>query len=287
MTSSFWSNTIWYILLLVLTVIQIVAILRIEKNVKYVMALFFVISGMSFTFEATVLFFKAYDYYPLIMPKNPIYDSLAGNMISQFSVAATALLIAVLNLKYYWYFVFSMIYGIIEELFLKYGLYKHYYWYKTWMTMLGLLILFGLTKHIYKNKHMFRKPILRYFFMLQGLFALHMHTAWWIQLVSGLLTLNTKILPYAMSSLVLISIGNLFLLANTCMFIYYSELKWYWKSMIVLILYCILYVAYKSALIYVNIKGWFLIFASIDIGVMFLSIFILDKLFPPSQCDQV
>lgn len=40
----------------------------------------------------------------------------------------------------------------------------------------------------------------------------------------------------------------------------------------------ILYLAYKSALIYINIKGWFLIFASIDIGGMFLCIFILDKL---------
>ncbi|MFZ5969201.1 MAG: hypothetical protein ACOYVK_18755 [Bacillota bacterium] len=286
-TSSFWSNTIWYILLGVLTVIQMVVILRIDKNVKYIMVLFFVISGMTFTFEATILFFNAYDYYPLIMPKTPIYDTMAGNLFSQFSVTSTALLIAVLNLKYYWFFVFSIIYGIIEELFIKFGLYKHHHWYKTWMTMLGLLILFGVTKYVYKNKYMFKKPILRYFFMLHGLFTLHMPTAWWIQMLSGILTLNTKILPYPMSSFVLICVSNLFLISISCMFIYYSKLKWYWKSMIVLILYCVLYVAYKFALIYVNIKGWFLIFASIDIGGMFLYIFILDKLFPPIKCDHV
>ena len=120
-TSSFWSNTIWYILLGLVTVFEMVAVLRIEKNIKYVMVLFFVISGMTFSFEATILFFRAYDYYPLIMPKAPIYDSMAGNLFSQFCVVATALLIAVLNLKYYWFFVFSVIYGIIEELFLKYG----------------------------------------------------------------------------------------------------------------------------------------------------------------------
>jgi|GEM_PF-6589702 len=153
--------------------------------------------------------------------------------------------------------------------------------------MLGLLILFGLTKYIYKNKHMLWNPVLRYVFMFFGLFTLHMHTAWWIQLVSGLLTLNTKILPYAMSSLVLISIGNLFLISITCMFVYYSKLKWYLKSMIVLILYCVIYLAYKLAIISFNIEGWFLIFASIDIGGMFLSIFILDRLFPPIKCDHV
>jgi hypothetical protein len=287
MPSSFWSNTIWYILLGVLTVIQMVAALRIEKNVKYVMVLLFVLSGLTFTFEATILFFRAYDYYPLIMPKTPIYDTMAGNLFSQFSVVSTALLIAVLDLKYYWFFVFSLIYGIIEELFLKHGLYKHYYWYKTWMTMLGLLLLFGVTKHIYKNKYLFRMPILRYLFMLYGLFTLHMPTAWWIQMMTGMIYLNITILPDAMSSFVLICIGNLFLLANTCMFVYYSELKWYWKSMIVLILYCILYFAHKLALIYMNIEGWFSMFASIDIGGMFLCIFILDKLFPSSQCDQV
>ncbi len=287
MPSSFWSNTIWYILLGVLTVIQMVAVLRMEKDVKYVMTLLFVISGITFTFEATVLFFKAYDYFPLIMPKFPIYDSMAGNLFSQFSVVSTALLIAVLNLKYYWFFVFSMIYGIIEELFLKYGLYKHYDWYKTWMTMLGLLILFGFTKRIYQNKYLFRLPILRYFFMFHGLFTLHMPTAWWIQMLSGIITLNIKILPYAMSSFVLICIGNLFLIANTSMFIYYSALKWCWKSLIILILYCILYFAHKLDLIYIHKAGWFLIFASIDIWGMFLCIFILDKLFPPVQCDEV
>lgn len=252
-------------------------VLRKDTRVKYVIVLFIVISGMTYTFEATILFFKAYDYYPLIIPKHPLYDTIAGNLFSQFSVTATALLIAVLNLKYYWCFVFSMIYGIIEELFLKFGLYKHY-WYMTWMTMLGLQLLFWLTRYLYKNRYLFRKPILGYPFMFFGFFTLHMPTAWWIQILSGIITVNMKILPYPISSFVFISVGNLLLLSITCMFVYYSKLKWYWKSMIILILYYILYIVYKSGLIYINVKGWFLIFASIDIGGMFLCLFILDKL---------
>ncbi|WP_143187659.1 hypothetical protein [Desulfosporosinus lacus] len=48
-------------------------------------------------------------YYPMIIknPPMPIDDMLMGNLFSQTSVSATALLVAVLNLKYYWYIIFA------------------------------------------------------------------------------------------------------------------------------------------------------------------------------------
>ncbi|MDP4128312.1 MAG: hypothetical protein Q8912_15445, partial [Bacillota bacterium] len=112
MTTAFWTNTIWYILLGILCIIQIIALLKKANNRKHVTALYLIIAGITFSFEATVyLFLKAYDYYPMIFPQSPLNDGLAGNLFSQFSVTASALLISVLNLKYYWFLIFSLIYG--------------------------------------------------------------------------------------------------------------------------------------------------------------------------------
>lgn len=102
MNPTFWSNTIWYILLGISTIIELVLIFIKAKNRKLVLAQYFTISGMTFCFEMAIyLYFKAYAYFPMLIPQSPPDDSIAGNLFSQFSVAATALLIAVYNLKYY------------------------------------------------------------------------------------------------------------------------------------------------------------------------------------------
>jgi hypothetical protein len=280
MTTTFLSNTIWYILLGISTLIEMILILKKAKNKKRVIALFLIIAGMTFSFEAvTYCFLRAYDYYPMIIPQSPIDDGLAGNLFSQFSITTTALLIAVLNLKYHWFFVFAVIYGIIEELFLGLGIYSHN-WYETWMTMLGLIPLFAVVKRLYKKYSIYTNSnIKRYFFMAFALFTLYMPTIFWIPVLTGIITPNTKILPDAMNSYVLICFLNLFVLSITCMIVYFSKLKWLLKSMIILALYFVIYFAYKINLIYVK-EGWFLIFSSIDIWGMYLCIFIIDKLMP-------
>ncbi len=278
MQSSFWSNTIWFLLLGASSVIEIIFILKKARNPKHEIALFLSVSGIAFSFEAAIFcFLKAYYYYPMIFLGSPIEDGLAGNLFSQFSVVTTAILIAVLNLKYYWYFIFSMVYGIIEELFLRLGIYSHN-WYRTWMTMLGLILLFWVVKKIYNNRTIYNGNSKRYFFMLFGLYTLHMPFIYWPFILSKIVVLNVKILPDAMNSYALISLINLFLLSITCMVLYFSKLKWWWKSIIILALYSTIYLADKFNVIYIK-EGWFLIFATIDIFGMFLCIYILDKLF--------
>lgn len=275
-TSFFWSNTIWFILLGASTVVEIIIVIRKAENIKYLIALFLIVSGMTFTFEVIIFgFLRAYDYYPMIIPQSSIDDGLVGNLFSQFSVTATAFLITVLNLKYYWYIIFSVTYGVIEESFIKLGIYSHH-WYKTWMTMVGVVLLFGVVKGIYRNRLIF-KGNLYYISMFFGLYTLHMPTAWWIPILSGMITVNLKILPNAFNSYALMSILNFSILSIICMYVYFSKIKRYWKLAVTLALYIILYFTYRSSLIYVK-EGFFLIFASIDIWGMFLCVFTLDKL---------
>lgn len=282
MTSEFWNYTIWYIFLGVFCLIQMLFMLLKAKNRKHALALYIIISGMTFTFEVTIFcFLKAYYYYPMILPHSSIDDGLAGNLFSQFTVTATALLIAVLNLKFNWFLIFSLIYGLIEELFKALGIYSQY-WYKTWMTMLGLLLLFWITKKFYALNFSKIKPIWRYILLLFGLYTMHMPTIFWTLIISGIIALNTNILPDAMNSYALISLVNLSLLSFTCTFIYFSNIRWIWKSIIVSALYSILYFACRFDLIYVR-DDLFLIFATIDIFGMLLCVFILDKLMVGDQ----
>jgi len=155
--TAFWSHTIWFILLGITTMIELIIILLNVKKRPTVLALYLTISGMTFFFEMIILsLLRAYTYYPMLIPDSPPDDSIAGNLFSQFSVSASALLLAVFHLKYYWYIVFALIYGSIEELFLALGLYKQN-WYHTWMTVLFLLFFFlgseaGLSPMFYSTE---------------------------------------------------------------------------------------------------------------------------------------
>jgi hypothetical protein len=148
----FWTNTIWYILLGVLTVFELIVIMRRVENRKLTLAFYLTLIGIVLHFETTIfIFFKAYSYYPMILknPPMPIDDMLMGNLFSQTSVAATALLTATLNLKNYWYVIFALMYGVTEELFLALGIYSHN-WYQTWMTVVCLIIYFWIAKKMYQ-----------------------------------------------------------------------------------------------------------------------------------------
>lgn len=96
METAFWSHTIWFILLGLTTIIELTAIFLKVKNRGKIIALYLTISGLTFCFEMVILsVLKAYEYYPKLIPHSPADDSIAGNLFSQFSVSATALLIAV------------------------------------------------------------------------------------------------------------------------------------------------------------------------------------------------
>jgi hypothetical protein len=140
MDSAFWNYTIWYVLLGVLTLVELAYVLVKAKRRRLAVAFYLTILGIVLSYETVILIFmRAYVYYPMILKDPPMaFDAiLAGNLFSQFSVSATALLVTILNLDYRWYLAFGVIYGAIEEAFLALGVYSQN-WYQTWMTVIGL-----------------------------------------------------------------------------------------------------------------------------------------------------
>lgn len=278
MGTDFWSHTIWFILLGITTIIELVIIFFNVKQRRPVFALYLTVSGMTFLFEMMILsVLKAYTYYPKLVPNSPPDDSIAGNLFSQFSVSATALLLASLKLKHYWYLVFALLYGLIEELFKALGVYEQN-WYRTWMTVVFLTFFFWIVKHAYRICFTRLKGVLWYLAIFLGLLTLHQNTLVWVLRITGIQKFSEHLLPDKQHSLILLSSLYMLILGSLIILIYFAGIKWKWKIAVIVFLYMLHYFAMKLELI--NYKeGWFWVSTSISIWGMYFYTYILDKLY--------
>jgi hypothetical protein len=148
---SFWTNTIWYVLLGLVTLVEVVLTIRRAEDRRQAVAFYITLLGMTLWLETGLLIFsKAYVYYPAIVtdPAHWYDDVLAGNLFSQTSIAASMLFVSVLRLKLRWYIILAFLYGAMEELFLALGIFEHY-WYQTWITVALLPFAFLLARKMY------------------------------------------------------------------------------------------------------------------------------------------
>lgn len=278
MSTSFWSNTIWFLLLGLTTVLELVIVFKKADNRKFALAAYLTVSGMVFSIEMAVYsFFKAYNYYPMIFPNSPPDDSIAGNVFSQLSIAATALLIVVLNLKNYWIVIFAVAYGAIEMLFLELGIYRQN-WYRTWMTVVGFMPIFWIVKRMYRKSLAGISRLLYYLYVYLGLLGLYEHLVIWSQRLAGIRVQSETILPEKEQSLVVLSAGCFTVHAVTIMALYFSKLKWRWKLPVIAALYAADYLAAEYKLFFYK-EGWFLVSVSFMIWSMYLFVFIVDRLY--------
>ncbi len=278
----FWTNTIWFILLGVTTIIEVAYFLIKSKNRTLTVAFYLAVSGMVFLIEMGLFgFFRAYDYYPKIFHQiSQLDDNLAGNVFSQFSLAASALLICVLNLKYYWYLIIALLYGAIEQLFLYLGIYTQH-WYHTWMTVAGLILLFIIVKLAY-NKVFTGRPrrIFKYILMYFTVFAPHTDLiSWPFRLVGGVPTFNERILTNPVISGELLFGISFNVLTNTILIAYFLRFKWWGHSMVILALYLFYYMAYRFNYIIYKDIGLSMLFATLEIFGMYLWVFVFDRLY--------
>lgn len=201
----FWTNTIWFILLGITTILEITYMMIKAEKRRLLFALYLTISGMTYALEVTIFgFFKSYDYYPMIFHHiSRLDDGLAGNIFSQFSVSATALLISTLNLKYYWYLILALVYGGIEELFLYLGIYTHNR-YQTWMTVAGLILLFRIVKIIYNKTFKGPGRLFKYVIIYFTVYVPHVIIITWPFKLLGYPAFNDTILPDLVTSIMLI-----------------------------------------------------------------------------------
>ncbi|WP_019154210.1 hypothetical protein [Robertmurraya massiliosenegalensis] len=278
MGTAFWSHTIWFILLGITTIIELIVIFLKVKQRKPIFALYLTVSGMTFFFEMIILsVLKAYTYFPKIILNSPPDDSIVGNLFSQFSVSATALLLATLKLRYYWYIVFAVLYGLIEELFKALGIYKQN-WYQTWMTVVFLMFFFWVTKQAYRICFTRLKGFLSYLYIFLGLLTLHQNTIVWVLRLSGIQKFSDHLLADKVHSLILLSSMYMLLLGTIIMIIYYAGIRWKWKIAVIVFLYMAHFLAMKLDLMSFK-EGWFWISSSISIWSMYLYTYMLDTLY--------
>lgn len=287
MPSSFWSNTIWYVLLAVTSVVTMVFAVRKSRNRKYTIAFTLAILGFTYLLESVLaISLHSYTYYPGIVD-DLFQDAVLGNMFSQISISCTTILILEYNLSYKWYFLISFIYYLIENLFVKLGIYMHF-WYRSIYTFIGLILLFWFVKTCYNKLIASSEYITHYIPLLLGAFA-----------VSG----NTIILPFKLLGMQIFKAGfyenlsknhttaniiYIFFLINILINLHRWKLHWAYKGVAFAILFFAQHILYKTGIIYFT-DGWFFIITLADLFGFYFWVVILDRLLsqkPDVPCNR-
>ena len=276
MPSSFWSNTIWYVLLAITSIISLVFVVIKSRNRKFTIAFTLAILGFTYLLESILaVSFNSYTYYPKIVDDS-FQDAVLGNMFSQVSISCTTALIIVYNLSYRWYFLIAFIYYLIENLFVNLGIYRHF-WYRSIYTFVGLVLLFWFVKMCYNKLIASSEYITHYIPLFLGAFAL-----------AG----NTIILPFKLLEMQIFkadfydslsknhtaaNIIYIFFLLNILIHLHRWKFHWAYKGIAFAILFFTQYILYKAGIIYFK-NGWFFIVTLADLLGFYFWIVVLDRL---------
>lgn len=284
MSSSFWSNTIWYILLFVSSIITIILTLIKSKNRKLTIGFTLATLGFVYSIEVILaLLFKSYMYYPKIT--NDIFqDTVLGNVFSQVSISSTSALTIVFELSYKWYFLFALIYYSIEELFLKLGIYQHH-WYKSIYTLIGFVPLFWIIKKWYYKLMSSSKQPIYYITLFLGTSAISANTIIMPLKLLQIQIFKANFFAELSKNHTTVAIIYGFILINILIILYKSKLHWVWKVITFILLFMTQFALYKSNVIYVK-YGWFFIVTLIDIFGIYFWIAVLDHLLRKKSSSQ-
>jgi len=284
MSSTFWSNTIWYVLLGVTSVISIVFILYKSNNRKFIIGFSFSVLGALLFVEACILaIFNAYNYFPKIS-NVPFVDSIIGNYFSQFSIAITTVLIIVYNLSFKWNFILAATYYFIEELFLKLGIYQHL-WYKSWYTFIGIFLLFWLVKKWYNYMFNSSKHFIYHVSVYAGASALFSISTMFYLLAFSLQVININFNMEFFKEQDLLLIAYRSILIIIMIILYGMKLNWKWNGMVFVFLFIIQYILSKIGIMTFK-DGWFLIVTLLDLLGSYFEVvvmyYLLSKRFTPN-----
>lgn len=275
--NSFWTNSIWYILLGVVSIILLSYILIKSKRRKRDLGFFFAIVGLTFIIETIIyVFLRAYEYYPLIIPGSPADDGVMGNILSQFLVSTAALFICSFEVPLRGVIATGGIFYLIEKLFLGLGIYK-YYWYRTWMTFVGFIILFEIIKKWYKSVVRTSSNTSHYFTIMLGLMALYLPTTNWIAILFGYFVLKVDSFANPLISHAVIAIPKYIIQMNLVYFLYKHKANWVWNITAIAAMLLGDAVLYYAGIVHVK-EGWLLVYSGISILTIYLYVFIMNKL---------
>lgn len=276
MKTAFWTNTVWYIALAVISIALFLYTLRKAKERKKTTAFFFGVLGMAYIIEVFFLIiFDAYAYYPKIAIDS-FHESLVGNFFSQYSVSASAVLIATLDLNIWWRIGFSFAYFFIDVLFVQLNIYSHN-WYNSWYTLAGFFIYSWVVKKWHEKIFAHPAKVIYFATLFLALFSL----------AGNFLgtTMNfLEIRRYASGLYEQVTKDNtataiLYLLPFNAVIILLSRIKSRpaLKSLAFLVLFAVDYILYSKGVIHVK-AGWYVPGALITLfGSYFLAV-LLDRL---------
>jgi hypothetical protein len=276
MMTTFWTNTIWYVLLGITSIVALLLIIKRPDYRKFNIAFTCTVLGVAYSIESILLAFYggAYSYHPKVS-KDAFLDTVVGNHFSQFSVCTTLVLLAIYNLPTLWNFIFAAIYYLIELMFLKLGIYEHH-WYETWITFLGFTLLAFLVKKWYcklLNSPKFWTYYLTFYFAVLSSYGL---------VRSSFVYVKFRIIHYNVYSnvfkdnLILIHIP-LFIIINIMINVHRLKLSWIAKCIVFGGLFLIQFILSRTGVMTIK-SGWFLIITSIDVLSCYLFVVIIDYL---------
>jgi len=276
MQSAFWSNTIWYILLAVTSIISLVLILYKSNNRKFIIGFSLSVLGVTFFAETCLLTLSnAYRYFPKIS-SDPFLDSIIGNYFSQFSITTTAVLTTVFKLTTIWNFIFAATYYFIEESFLKIGIYQHI-WYKSWFTFIAVLLMLWVVKRWYYYLRGYSPKYIYYLSLFAGASALFSITivffiyAFSIQVIN----INFNLEFFRDQAILIVSYRSI--LIAIMIILYWLKLKWMLNGVSFAFLFMFQYVLTQIDLITIK-DGLFSIVTLVNLFGAYFSVVSVDYL---------
>jgi hypothetical protein len=252
----FWTNTVWYLALFVISAACVAAFLRKAGNRRFAFAFFLSIVGLIYIMEhIIVVYLDAYQYHPGISG-DPAIENMFGNIFSQTSIAAAAMVLIVYDLSFAWSVVFAAAYFPVEILFSCLGLFEQH-WYRAWFTPVILIPLFRLFRIWYRSASVSRSclPHRADLFLSVGTASYHMVSIPF--LLFGIQWMRIGLFPDAMNDHRAVTLPFGMLIVAATILLHKWKGHWVWKSLGFGMLFAYQYALYLLGIFIVR-DGWFI-----------------------------
>lgn len=245
MKGTFWSHTLWYLLLAAVSIGLFVFLWIKSNNRKLMIGFFFAVMGLTFYSETVLLtLLYAYQYLPKLS-RYPFLDSIIGNYFSQFALTVTAVLVSTLSPPKIWNFIIAAVFCLIEFSFLQLGIYEHK-GYQTWHTFVLVLLLLWISQLWYRHMiHSPKKPIF-YVTLFLGANAAYSVTMIFLLYVFSIQVFNIVVFDddyYRNQAVSIVSYRSITILFM--MILYCSKWSWRWRGAGFVFLFLMNYILVK------------------------------------------
>lgn len=276
MPTAFWSNTVWYILLSIMSAVSIVLILLKSNNRKFDIGFGLAVLGATFHAEFSLLVaFDAYRYFPKIF-NDPFFDSVLGNYVSQVSVASTVMLAIICRIPPISNLIIAGIYFIIDFSFVKLEIYRHL-WYKSMYTFILVFLSLLVANKWYRRLLYHPTPFIYYLTLHMAARALFSFVIVFKYFFS-IEVINIFVFDEFPRSQAFLIILYDSIWVIIMMIIYGLNIRWLWKSAFFAFLLIIQYVLIDIVGVITVKNGWFLIVTLLNIFGSYIPVVVMDYL---------